>query len=737
MKRLLYFDTKYLISELKPMFGLKYLREDIFAGITVACIAIPLSLAIAMASSASPGVGLISAIVGGIIAALFGGTRLAVTGPAAAMAILIASCIETYGLAGLLVIGLICGVLQVFFGLLKLGRYARLVPLPVIAAFTAGIGFIIFVGQLPKALQLPTPDQNHVFYVIQHIGHYITSMNRMAFVLAIITLLILKILPRYVPLAPTPLIAVAIPTAIVYFFGLSDIKLVGTIPHSLPMPSMPNFSGIKDWGPLIISALEIFALASLETLLSSSATDSIGKGDLHNPNQELIGQGLANTGVALFGGIPVTGVIARSSVNVAAGAVTRRSPIIHSLVILAVVYLFPHLVEMIPVAALAGILLSAAISMMNIEALFDFWKTNKSEAIIYVVTFFMIIATDLIKGVQAGIIVAFLMVGLRMLATESNIKLWASKQVLRVSLTGGMTFWSFEKLNKIQNYIATCTKLRFIIFELDQLQGMDTTGARHLVNASKEIAVHGVKVIFHKPYGDQRKIIALATENKPTYFITSSESEIRHLLEQSGIQNSAHDIFKQSMQKFLGEHARENQQLIKSLEAPEKPHTLLITCSDIRLNPSAFFSVGLGELFVVRNLGNVIPEFSPESTHTETASIEFAINDLGIRNIVICAHTGCSAINACMQSNLHSHNNINNYFGLIKQGFSKHYPLTIDDGVKVNLLRQFDHLLHYPIVAELISKKQLQVSAWIYDANMTNLLEWDVGTREFVQIQET
>jgi carbonic anhydrase len=736
MKRFLYFDTKYLISELKPMFGLKYLREDIFAGITVACIAIPLSLAIAMASSVSPGVGLISAIIGGIIAACFGGTRLAVTGPAAAMAILIANCVETYGLAGLLVIGLICGILQIAFGLFRLGRFARLVPLPVIAAFTAGIGFIIFVGQLPKALQLPTPDQNHVFYVIQHISHYITSMNRMAFVLAIITIFILRILPKYVPLAPTPLIAVAIPTAIVFFFDLPDIQLVGTIPHSLPMPSMPDFSGIKDWHSLIISALEVFALASLETLLSSSATDNLGKGDLHNPNQELIGQGLANAGVALFGGIPVTGVIARSSVIVAAGAVTRRSPIIHSLVILSVVYLSPNLVEMIPIAALAAILLSAAISMMNLEALVDFWKSNKSEAIIYMVTFCMIIATDLIKGVQAGIIVAFLMVGLRMLATESNIKLWASKQVLRVSLTGGMTFWSFEKLNKIQNYIATCAKLRFIIFELDQLQGMDTTGARHLVNAAKEIAARGIKVIFHKPSGDQQKLIVSTTDNKPTYVFTNTENAVQHYLEQAGIQNTVHDILKHSMQNFLGEHAKENQQLLTSIEASNKPHTLLITCSDIRLNPHAFFSVGLGELFVIRNLGNIIPEFSRNSPHAETATIEFAINDLGIRNVVICAHTECSAINACMYNNLHNHSNLNSYLETIKHGFSENYPLTIDDGVKFNLLQQFNHLIQYPMIAKLLNKKQIQVSAWIYDANATHLLEWNTETRKFIQMHE-
>ena len=340
----LYCDYKYVINEIKSMLTTKYIFDDIFAGITVACVAIPLSLAIAMASGVSPGVGLISAIIGGIIAAFFGGTRMAVTGPAAAMAILIASCVSKFGLTGLIIVGFICGALQLLCGVLKVGRYAKLIPLAVISAFTSGIGFIIFIGQLPKALQLPIPKHDNILYIIEHIGYYIVHMNPMAFIFAIITLLILKITPRYFPKFPTPLIAVAVPTLIMIIFNIHNIEQVGMIPHSLPLPVLPNFASIANWHDLIDIALEVFILASLETLLSSSAVDSIGKGDMHNPNQELIGQGLANMGVSLFGGIPVTGVIARSSVNIAAGAKTRRSAIIHSLVIIVVVYLCPNLI---------------------------------------------------------------------------------------------------------------------------------------------------------------------------------------------------------------------------------------------------------------------------------------------------------------------------------------------------------------------------------------------------------
>lgn len=188
-----YFGMTYLKKEFATIFKRKYLVEDLFASLTLTCIAIPLSLAIAMASGVTPGLGLVSAIIGGIIAAILAGTPLAVTVPAAAMAILVASIVETYGLSGLLVTGIICGLLQVLFGVLRLGHYTKLVPLPVVTAFTAGLGFIIFIGQLPKAMQLPAPDQNHVIDVIIHIGKYFKDMNPIALTIALSTLAILKI----------------------------------------------------------------------------------------------------------------------------------------------------------------------------------------------------------------------------------------------------------------------------------------------------------------------------------------------------------------------------------------------------------------------------------------------------------------------------------------------------------------------------------------------------------------
>lgn len=730
----LYFGFSYLKGELAPMFRKKYLQEDIFAGLTVACIAIPLSLAIAMASGVEPGVGLISAVIGGILAAVLGGTSMAVTGPAAAMAVIIASNVEQYGMTGLLIIGIVCGILQILFGVFKLGRYAKLVPLPVVAAFTAGIGFIIIVGQLPKALQLPAPDQNHVFSVIQHIGTYIETMNPIAFGLALMTLATLKILPRFFPKAPTPLIAVAIPSLIVYFAGLKNITLVGSIPHSLATPHLPNFSQISNWNDLFMSAFAVFALASLETLLSSSAVDSMGKGDMHNPNQELIGQGAANLGVAIFGGLPVTGVIARSSVNIAAGAKTRRSAVFHSIAVLAAIYLFPGLIEKIPVAALAGILLSAGISMINWKEFVHYWRTDRSEALIYLITFIAIIATDLVEGVQAGISVAFLLVAIRMLKTRANIRLWTNQVVMRVGLTGGMTFWSFGRLNKLEEYVLEHTGLRFVVFEFNEVSGLDSSGAGHLITTAQTIASGGIKIIFHGLSQEQENIINANTQGEPVWSYTHTESEIKVILEASGVQHSAKDVLRHGMQKYLVDFAKERKQLISTLAQGQNPHTLLITCSDSRLNPNSFLSSGLGELFIVRNVGNVVPVYESNSQHSEVAAIEFALGSLEIRNIVICAHTDCGAIKSVLGGGCNDDSGLSNWLKRIRIGYGENLPDNVSDGVRFNLLNQINNLKTYPVVNKLLAEANLGISAWVYDVSTADMMEWSFESGQLVSL---
>ncbi|MEN9390763.1 MAG: hypothetical protein RL017_60, partial [Pseudomonadota bacterium] len=454
MSSRVYFDTKYLKNELAPIFKQEFLLNDILSGIVVALVAIPLSLAVAIASSVTPEVGLISAIIGSIIAAIVGGSTLAITGPAIGMTVIIGQTIQQYGLSGLLVMGIICGILQIICGAFQLGRYTKLIPEPVVSAFIAALGIIIFVGQLPRALQLDSISGYNVFTTLKDISLVWREIPGNVFYIIALTMLLVFILPKLMNKALGFLIALLIPSAIVYFTHINHISFVTALPHSLPYPIVPDFSHINNWSDIIISSFIIFTIASLESLLSANALDKLVKTRVpHKPNQELIGQGLANFFVAIFGGIPVTGVIARSTVNVSAGAKTRRSAIVHAIAIVIIIYYTPHVIENIPIPVLAGILLAAGLSMIRFSDIVKYWQADKLDLFIYFVTLIAILSSDLISGIRLGVLLAIAITVIKLLATKSNVQLSTNKTVVRIGLSGNLSFWSFDILGDIQEKI--------------------------------------------------------------------------------------------------------------------------------------------------------------------------------------------------------------------------------------------------------------------------------------------
>ncbi|HRG63412.1 MAG TPA: bifunctional SulP family inorganic anion transporter/carbonic anhydrase [Burkholderiales bacterium] len=726
---------RFLSGEIKPIFRKQYLREDIGASIAVAFVAIPLSLAVSLATGVGAEVGLISAVIGGILGALFGGCRLSVTGPAVAMSVLLANTMNEFGFAGLLVAGFVCGVLQIVFGVSKLGRVTKYIPLSLILAFTAGIGFLLFFEQLPHIFQLAEPDNNTIGMTVRHAHLYLRHISSAGVLLTVLTIVILSIVPHYLPRAYSFVFAVIIPMAIIHFTGI-NVNVVGEIPHDLIHPEIIDFSLIHNWHRLLITALEVFILASLETLLSSSAVDLMGKGDLHNPNQELIGQGIANIGTSIFGGIPVTGVVARSSVNVLAGAKTRRAAIFHSFIVLAVVYFAPQLIENMPVAVLSGILLAAAFKMMNIRQVIDLWRSDRVDVLIYFITFFAIICTDLVSGIQTGLLAAFIIVGFRMLRTRAEIKLWTNNNVLRVGLAGNISFLSYEKLANIKEFVQNHKALQFVVFEFADLHNIDSGGAKHLISIADELTEAGLKVVFHSMKDYQQNIIIANTFGEKSYHITIAEHQIKDLLEKSGVTHSANDVLRHGITKYVSHYAQNNQQLITTLAQGQKPHTLLITCSDSRLNPNAFFSANIGEIFIVRNVGNVVPPYMPDNIYSEIAAIEYAIAELGVRNIVICAHTECGAVKASVATgdDKLGYIGLDNWLGLIKAGFKINKPKDAAEGVRINLLHQVQNLKTYPGIGEMLARKELTLNAWIYDVHSGHMLEWSNEKRDFVQI---
>lgn len=721
-----------LFPQWRAMLSPKFLLEDSIAGLTVAFIAIPLSLAIALASGVSPEAGLVTAIIAGVVCAFFGGTPLAVSGPAAAMAVIIADNVEAFGIEGIVLICMVAGLMQLVSGILGLGRYARYVPLPVIAGFTAGIGAIIFIGQLPRAFGLIPPPESHIFSVLQHITEYVHDINYVSFSLVLLTLSIIYGLPRLFPRVPAILPAVAIATAIVYFLDLSDyyhIALIGSIPSSLPAPTLPKFNVIP-FGELMWNAFTVYLLASLETLLSSSAIDRLCKGQKNNPDQELVGQGLGNLAVSLFGGIPVTGVIARSMINIRAGAKTRRSSIIHSLIILLAVVAVGPLIALIPIAALAAVLFSVSFGMLNYREFYWLWLTSRTEAVIYVATFLAIIFVDLIAGIQVGVAAASLFVLLKAAKTQLHITSSSGDKIIRLSLTGSLTFLSSNEITELEKRLLAAKPGETAIIDLTSIRNMDSSGAAAIVELFKlcherqvNCYIKGLskrfEPLFHTDEG--RDIL-----NK--YYLVS-ESELRHDAPASSRGRLIHGA-----QRFYSERQHNDKRLFEFLAEQQNPHTLFIACSDSRVIPSQITSSDPGDLFIIRNVGNYVPPYSKQMPHGEAAALEFALTNLAITDIVVCGHANCGAINAACTTKPATDTELERWIGNIRSELSLNKKQEIDTFAMDNVLIQMGHLKTYPIVKAKLADGSINLHAWYFNFDEGLVYEWDDASRAFKSV---
>jgi carbonic anhydrase len=719
--------NKANLNDWRSLFSRRGLWADISAGAVVACVAIPLSLAIALASGVEPEAGLVTAIVAGIVCALFGGSPLTVSGPAAAMAVLIAAAVEEYGLAGLLVITLCCGILQVLTGLFGLGKLARFVPLPVIAGFTAGIGAIILIGQLPRALGLPAPDEAHTLKVILHIMNYIQAAHAPAVGLTLGTLFIIFMFPRFFPRIPAPLLAVIIPSFIAYYFHL-PAETIGHVPHTLPLPRLPSFLNL-DHLDLIDTIFVVYVLASLESLLSTSAVDKLAKGRPHDPNQELIGQGLGNIAVSFFGGIPATGVIARSALNVQAGAKTRRAAIFHALFLLAAVYLLATWMSQIPIAVLSAILISVALRMCHPREFLMFWRASHTEACIYAVTFFAILIMGLISGIQAGIVVALLISMVRLNQIKTRLRIGRHGPSVMI-ISGPLTFLSSHNFEKLQGKLQRIKSNTGLILDLSRVTVIDSSGADRLVKFIQDIKKMKIPVVIRGLAPACRKML-LSEEHHADILklIATDEDEEFAILKQGESDSSYVDRLAYGVEQFTHQLKDKQKKLFKKLAVMQDPHTLFITCADSRINPNFITSTKPGELFVIRNMGNMISPFNVESTSDVGAALEFAAIILRIKDIVVCGHSGCGAIKELLTAGASNHKNL----PCLSKWLTKNQTIkaqlseciTMDQAAKLNAVLQAENIKTHPLIQEKLAQKKIRLRVWFYDIGKSKLEEWN------------
>jgi sulfate permease, SulP family len=399
------------ISVFREGYDLTRLKSDALAGLTVAIVALPLSMAIAIASGVTPDRGLYTAIVGGFIVSLLGGSRHQIGGPAGAFIVLVSTTVLTHGIEGLLLATAMSGLFLIACGLLRLGDYIKFIPYPVTIGFTAGIAVIIFASQLGELLGLafPNGEPGPLAEKLPAIAAALPGFSPAATAIAALTVAVILVLRRFRPAWPGLLIAVILASVLTALLALPVATIgskFGGIPSSLPMPALPVLS--LDLAIAVLpDAIGFALLGAIESLLSAVVADGM-TGRRHRSNTELVAQGTANIASALFGGICVTGTIARTATNVRAGATSPISGMLHSVFLLAFMLVAAPLAAYIPLAALAGVLVVVSWNMVEKSAIAALVRSSRAESLILAVTFLLVVFRDLTEGIVVGFSLAAL-----------------------------------------------------------------------------------------------------------------------------------------------------------------------------------------------------------------------------------------------------------------------------------------------------------------------------------------
>ncbi len=399
------------VSVFREGYGIARFRADALAGLTVAIVALPLSMAIAIASGVTPDRGLYTAIIGGFLVSLLGGSRHQIGGPAGAFIVLVSATVARHGIDGLLLATAMAGLILIACGLLRLGDYIKFIPYPVTIGFTAGIAVIIFASQIGELLGLsfPSGEPGPLAEKLPAIAAALPGLSPAATAIAGLTVAIILVLRRYRPAWPGLLIAVIAASALSATMAL-PVSTIGSkfggIPSGLPMPALPMIS-LELAFAVLPDAIAFALLGAIESLLSAVVADGM-TGRRHRSNTELVAQGTANIASALFGGICVTGTIARTATNVRAGATSPVSGMLHSAFLLAFMLVAAPLAAYIPLAALAGVLAVVSWNMIEKSAIAALVRSSRAETLILAVTFLLVVFRDLTEGIVVGFSLAAL-----------------------------------------------------------------------------------------------------------------------------------------------------------------------------------------------------------------------------------------------------------------------------------------------------------------------------------------
>lgn len=470
---------------------------------TVGIVALPLALGFGVSAGLTAEAGLVTAIVAGVIAAVFGGSNVQVSGPTGAMVVVLVPIVAAQGPGAVVVVTILAGVIVLAAGLLRLGRAVSFIPWPVIEGFTLGIAIIIFLQQVPliTSATLPAPGEhssNAVVAAIQAVstadwGYTAWALGAVAIVAACMTLA-----PRLHRALPGSLIGIVIVTVLAVVAG-APLAVIGALPSSIPAPQLPavDVSRLSD---LLLPAVTVAALAAIESLLSARVAASLADTGPYDPDRELVGQGLASIGAGLFGGMPATGAIARTAVNVRSGGRSRIASLFHAAVLLLVVLVAAGPVGRIPLAALAGVLMVTAVRMVHVGTMRSVLTSTRSDAVAFLLTAVVTVSFDLIVAVLIGVVFAGVF-AIRNLSRATGVRREplqgagrpGDERIAIVRFDGPLFFAAADR---VFDTVTGVKGVSVVILRMSQLELVDATGARILSDIVTSLERRGVTVLI-------------------------------------------------------------------------------------------------------------------------------------------------------------------------------------------------------------------------------------------------
>ena len=473
-----------LVTVLREGYGLAALRADAMAGLTVAIVALPLSMAIAIASGTTPERGLFTAIVGGFLISALGGSRFQVGGPAGAFIVLVASAVDRHGIDGVVLATMMAGVFLAVAGLLRLGTFIKFIPYPVTVGFTAGIAVIIFASQVKDLLGLKLDGKEPAAFVakVETLARSLDTISPAAVALSLLTIGLIVGTKKLKPHWPGMLIAVVVAAVATFAFAL-PVETIGSrfggIPALLPSPHLPDFS-LEKVQAVLPDAVAFALLGAIESLLSAVVADGM-TGRRHRSNCELLAQGAANVGASLFGGLPATGTIARTATNVRAGARGPVAGMMHAAFLLLFMLLAAPLFAYVPLAALAGVLAVVAWNMAEKYEFLTLLRSSRGDAVVLLATFLLTVFRDLTEGIVVGFALGAVLfirrmagaTGIEAMADRPDCggsrapydpKLATDEEVVVYRLSGAFFFGTASILNAVLDRIADRHKALVVDF---------------------------------------------------------------------------------------------------------------------------------------------------------------------------------------------------------------------------------------------------------------------------------